>query len=160
MTTAPLRSGGTAAGPYDDEPPLTRELRPTGPRYTTQPQHVGVDLPRGYTMSEVDPQGFAMIPRWLLYDESVTPAAKLTYAVLAGHSDRYGVCWPSHPTLARLTGLSISSVQRSVRELVSLGVLVKRSRRRASGARSTNEYVVAVSTPVDRPVENDDNRSH
>lgn len=107
-----------------------------------------------------DTQGFAMIPRWLLYDEAVTPGAKLTYAVLASHSDRYGVCWPSHPTLARLTGMSVSSVQRAIRELIDLGVLVKRPRRRSSGARSTNEYVVAVVHPGENPVDNSDNRSH
>jgi hypothetical protein len=97
---------------------------------------------------ESDPQGFAMIPRWLLYSAEVTGPAKLTYAILASHADRYGACWPSHPTIARESGLSVSTVQRSITELVNLGAVVKGQRSRSSGARSSNRYTIAVQLPT------------
>lgn len=98
-------------------------------------------------------KGFAMIPRWLLHDDSVTPAAKLTYAILSSHADEHGVCFPSHPTIARTSGLSVSSVQRAIKELTALGLVAQESRRRSSGARSTNRYVLAIAKAVDKSVE-------
>lgn len=102
-----------------------------------------------------DHQGFAMIPRWLLHDQAVTAHAKMTYAILASHADRYGRCWPSHATIARLGGMSVSTVQRALRELNALGIVAKESRRKSHGGATSNRYTIAVQlpTPVDNPVD-------
>lgn len=107
-------------------------------------------------MSDTEPQGFAVIPRWLLHDVNVSMRAKLTYLGLSSHADRHGRSWPSHARLAAVLGISTSSVQRGITELLALGVVVRTERRRKSGAKSSNLYVLtsgAVDNPVDGPVD-------
>lgn len=69
---------------------------------------------------------------WAFDVELDSPSAKLVLLALADHADEFGKCWPSQETLARKTSQSIDSVQRRLKELVSLGFLTYYPRRRAS----------------------------
>lgn len=51
------------------------------------------------------------------------PQVKLVLLYLLDRADRLGICWPSLNTIARDTGLSRSSVIRSLRSLVALGLV-------------------------------------
>lgn len=95
-------------------------------------------------MAEKTVQGFAVIPRWLLYSETLSSAAKITYAVLSSHVDATGSCWPSHATLARETSLSSSSVKRALAELKAAGIVSWETRQIDSGATSSNRYRLLV----------------
>lgn len=59
--------------------------------------------------------------------------AKFVLVALADAANDEGVCWPSRDTLARMTGLSKSSVSEHLRALKSAG-LVEQSRRRHEAA--------------------------
>lgn len=100
------------------------------------------------------PQGWASIPRWLLYSDKITPAAKLTYTVVQGHVDEYGKAWPSLNTIATKSGLSKSSVQRALRELTKAGLVQAEERRRKDGGQAANVYTIATAKPVDNPGDN------
>ena len=100
------------------------------------------------------PQGWASIPRWLLYSEKFTPAAKLTYAVVQGHVDEYGKAWPSLGVIASKSGLSKSSVQRALRELIAAGLVTAEERRRKDGGQASNAYTITSAKPVDKGVDN------
>ena len=88
------------------------------------------------------PHGYGMIPRWLLYDESVSAHAKLVYVVLQSHSGKHGTSFPAIGTVARESGLSESSVRRAIKDLKDIGVLERRGRRRRTGATTSNEYAI------------------
>jgi len=60
------------------------------------------------------------------------------YIVLAKHADADGVAWPSHKTIAEVTGLSERSICRCLETLESVGLIEKKRRRR-----DTAVYVLA-----------------
>lgn len=66
-----------------------------------------------------------------------------------------GQCWPSHATLARLTGLSPRTVQKAVRELHRTHGLIERTpRRNENGGRSSDLITLRIakagdSTPME-----------
>lgn len=64
-------------------------------------------------------------------------------ALLAMSSTVDGTCWPSYATLARLCEMSVDTIKRGVKELLSSG-LVKRTRRRAR----TNVFHLTSARPT------------
>ena len=59
----------------------------------------------------------AFIPNWLLERNEVSSNAKLVYARLCEFAGPNGRCYPLRATLANECGISISSVDRALREL-------------------------------------------
>lgn len=65
----------------------------------------------------------AKLADWV-WEQPITPAEKLVcLAMLRHRNNATGLCYPSHATLCRLTGLSRSGVQKAIRSLRSLGLL-------------------------------------
>ena len=63
------------------------------------------------------------------YGEKIKPIGIAIYNCLAAHANQEGFCFPSHKHIAKKIGASISSVQRSIRQLIKLGI-VRKSRQR------------------------------
>lgn len=85
---------------------------------------------------------FAQVPHWLL-DAGISATAMKVWAAIARHINsktRRG--FPKRRTIAALIGMSLSAVDRALRELRRVGALVSRPRRRADGGQSSNEYLL------------------
>lgn len=72
------------------------------------------------------------------------PAAELkTLIALADYASDEGVCWPSKRTLAGVTGLSETSIKRSIRKLAERGLVTDTGRRRSACAvRQIDQHAV------------------
>lgn len=92
-------------------------------------------------------QGWASIPRWLLYSADITANAKLVYVVIQSHVDDRGTAYPSRETIAAEAGLSVATVKRAVRELQQIGVVAAVPRRDRAGRQASNLYRVSTTRP-------------
>lgn len=100
-------------------------------------------------------QGWASIPRWLLYSQEVTPKAKLVYLVIQSHTNEQGTAWPAQSKIATESGLSLATVKRALEELRGRGLVTAEERRRKDGGKTSSVYAVAlVAPPVDNSVDN------
>lgn len=63
------------------------------------------------------------------HGEKIKPIGIAIYNCLAAHANQEGFCFPSHKHIAKRIGASISSVQRSIRQLIKLGI-IRKSRQR------------------------------
>lgn len=87
--------------------------------------------------------GFAILPQRMLHDKSIPQGAKMTYLALSSFVGDSDEVWPSHSTLADLTGSSISSVQRSLKWLREAGWVAWRpGANEETNAQTSNRYVV------------------
>lgn len=50
---------------------------------------------------------------------------KLVAIILADHADADGICWPSYKKIAHRANITERSVQRHVKELQELGIIIK-----------------------------------
>lgn len=78
----------------------------------------------------------------LVLRESISCKAKQVYTYLAHRSNRENTCFPGLKRIAKECGMSLSSVQRALNELVSEGLLKKLARYRYDGSQTTNLYVL------------------
>jgi hypothetical protein len=88
--------------------------------------------------------GFASVPRWIVNDEQISGNAKLVYLVLSSHSNEDGDVFPAHARIATLAGISVSSVQRALRELRERRVVDWDQQDREHGGRTSNLYQLAT----------------
>lgn len=98
-------------------------------------------------MTTSSPQGFAVIPRWLLYSPSFTPAAKIVYLVVQSHTDEHGESYPGIRKIATESGYSRSTVKRALDDLKLHGLVTVEGRKRVNGGTTTNLYRVATIIP-------------
>jgi hypothetical protein len=91
--------------------------------------------------------GFAMIPRDLLWDRDVTRNAKIVYLGLSARINRAQQCWPSQRTLADDLGIARSSVQEGVEELEAAGVIRTDPRSREDGSTTSTLYTLTGRPP-------------
>lgn len=85
---------------------------------------------------------FAIVPVWVIESPLSDRAVRL-YAYLARKADNEtGQCWPSRPTMAKVLGCSVDTLDRAVAELVSAGAVTKGERRDAKGEQTSNLYTV------------------
>lgn len=89
---------------------------------------------------------FVIAPWWVL-DLGLEPVDVLVYLTIARHADRDGHAHPSRARIAKLAGVSVSTVDRSVARLVDAGAIDKRSRRDDAGDPTSNLYVVHEAPP-------------
>ena len=73
--------------------------------------------------------------------------AKLVLLYLAERADANGVCWPSFAAIAQATGSTPPAVNRALRRLTELGLVVAIRRSDALGRRSSSRYELRVATP-------------
>lgn len=90
------------------------------------------------------PQGFAMIPRAVLVDPTVSADAKIVFLVLSSHVGDKDTVWPSHQTIATMAGISTSQVKRKLKELKDHNLIDWKERRTEKERSLTNEYWLTV----------------
>ena len=76
--------------------------------------------------------------------QALTPTLKLVLMALADAADDQGICWPSVSTLAKNCTVSTRTVQRSLRVLMSSGLLIAEPRRRRDGSSTSNRYRLLI----------------
>ena len=54
-----------------------------------------------------------------------TLGARAVYLVLLAHANQYDVAWPSQRRIAQVTGLSIITVKRGLKQLQEVGLITK-----------------------------------
>lgn len=99
-------------------------------------------------------QYFAIIPEWVLYAD-ISPAAVRVYGCLNRYAnDSTGKCHPSRKAIAEKTRIGLSTVDRSIDELVKIGAIEVRHRKSPNGDSTSNEYTLKMNRPlstVNRP---------
>ena len=91
---------------------------------------------------------FAIIPEWVLYAD-ISPAAVRVYCVLHRYAnDNTGKCHPSRKSIGAKARIGLSTVDRSIDELVALGAVTVRHRTSESGDPTSNEYTVIMNRPL------------
>lgn len=94
-------------------------------------------------MSEQPVQGFAMVPRWIIEDDTISQNATCVFMALAGRMGRAGSAFPSHKLLAKEAKCSVASVKRALNELRELGIVKWESRwRGGANSQTSNLYTV------------------
>jgi hypothetical protein len=74
--------------------------------------------------------------------------AKLVLLYLAERAGGNGVCWPSFAAIVEATGSTLHAVNRAVRRLTALGLVVATRRSDALGRRSASRYELRVAAPA------------
>ena len=74
------------------------------------------------------------------WKQQLPPTAKLVLINLAGRIDQAYSCYPSLTTICEDTGLSRSSVTRTLNLLEDNDLLMRASRQRANGSTRSNRY--------------------
>jgi Helix-turn-helix domain len=77
--------------------------------------------PEGPIEVEVEPSTWRAIPDALLFDTRVGSDAKVVWAALLSYGESVERCFPGIPTLAERFGVSVSTIQRRIRELRDTG---------------------------------------
>ena len=78
--------------------------------------------------------------------EGLKPSTKFVLIALCDYANKQKfTAWPSHNSIAKRTGLSISSVQRAVKSLCDFGLLSYRNRYDERGHKLTNLYQINFS---------------
>jgi hypothetical protein len=107
---------------------------------------VAIGVPEAALVVE---QRFAIVPEWVI-DAEISDSAFRLYSVLLRYGQSSGARMPSRATLARrLKKRSVDSVDRAMRELVTVGAVVVERRRRGR-QNLTNRYHVVTSGPGGR----------
>ena len=75
-----------------------------------------------------------------IYASDLSHRAKSVYMYLKDRADSDGRCWPAIKTIARELALSPSTVKRALDDLCRAGLLVKDTRWRENGGRTSNLY--------------------
>lgn len=98
----------------------------------------------------------------MMYRENLTVKAKSVYQCLAFHSNKENKCFPALKTIARECSISVSSVQRGLRELLDAGLIRKKHNYRANGSQTSNIYelIIAVEERAQVAKENTMQRIH
>ena len=75
-----------------------------------------------------------------IYGSDLSHRARSVYMYLKDRAGRDGKCWPAIRTISRDLALSRSTVKRALDELCQAGLLIKESRWRENGGRTSNLY--------------------
>lgn len=77
---------------------------------------------------------------WAWKQKGLGHAVKMTLLALADIADTEGQCWPKRKSLADMLECSVDTIDRHMRELMSLGLIEKEHRQLESGASTSNMY--------------------
>ena len=99
--------------------------------------------------SDVGP--WAIVPEWVLDAPDSDRAVRL-YGMLGRYADRNGASYPSRRTLAERLRCSVDSLDRAVRELVTVGALEIAPRNNERGDQTSNLYMLKTGAPVRHPL--------
>lgn len=84
---------------------------------------------------------FGIVPRAVAY-ATVSVMAKAVYMILA----QFGQAFPTHKFIGDRLGVSVSTVQRALRELVTAGLVTVEHRFDANGAQRSSVYHLGAMT--------------
>lgn len=79
---------------------------------------------------------------WAWQQPTASANQKLVLLAMCEFADSTGLCWPSLPTLARMSGLHRATVFRALDELVTAGLVM-----RATGRGKSNTYRLQLVAP-------------
>lgn len=113
----------------------------------------GQDLCGDFHVQDMAVSPYAYVPHeWLAPHAPYTSTDRLVLMAFALYLNRKSwQCWPSVRSLAARTKLSRSTVQRSIKRLVALGVIVKIETQYGSHGQASNVYTFDPVSSGDRP---------
>lgn len=79
---------------------------------------------------------------WALSQAFLSPSERFILVILCSHADEHGACYPSIEYLGQLSGLSKSSVMRTIKRLCTLKLLHKISHKNAFLDKRVNSYMI------------------
>ena len=88
--------------------------------------------------------GFTQLPNFILRSASLSPGAKLTYAMLLSYAWQDDYCFPGQEKLSQHLGTSLRSTNTYIKELQQAAVL--EITRRGQG--KTNWYTLHIKPPT------------
>ena len=93
---------------------------------------------------------------------NLSSSQKIIVLALANYADQEASCYPGHERLSQMTGMSVRSVGRNLRELEAMGVFTKerRSRKNGSGRTSDRYYLNLAWSGSEQPVDNSPKRGN
>lgn len=94
---------------------------------------------------------FSIVPEWVIYAQVSSHAVRL-YAVLARYANESRQCSPGRKRLADHMGVSVSTMDRALDELVQLGAVTVTRQKDQAGDWASNLYVLGVVSPVTTPL--------
>jgi DNA-binding MarR family transcriptional regulator len=68
---------------------------------------------------------FTKVPNSFIMSENFTSYEKLVFIVLSKYKMTHQTCWPSHKTIAKNSGYSISTVKKALKGLETKGKIIK-----------------------------------
>lgn len=74
----------------------------------------------------------------------LSPVSQILYMWLAAYSDRDGESFPSRANLADDCGVAVKTIDRALRELISLGLVEKEYRYRGDGSQTSSLYRIIL----------------
>lgn len=89
---------------------------------------------------------------WAWDQTGLKQAQKFVLVALADMADEGNTCYPGQERLARMTGSSVSTVQRAIKELESGGAITRFARRTDGGFRTSDRYRLNLAYRSNRPV--------
>lgn len=72
------------------------------------------------------------------------PTAKFVLIAICNYADEDDKAWPSHATIARITGYSKRTIQAAVGRLEDAGVITRTERARENGSQSSSTITIKV----------------
>jgi hypothetical protein len=90
----------------------------------------------------VSAQGFAIIPRSLLHDKTISQSAKWVYVALSSRVNAALQCWPSHARIADDTNLSVTTVKQALKELRDRRLVTWEQRTDPEHGQTANVYTL------------------
>lgn len=82
------------------------------------------------------------------WDSDLPSTQKFVLVALADMADEKNSCYPGQDRLAAMTGTSVSTVRRALKELESMGALTRKPRGIAGGGRTSDRYVLNTTRSI------------
>lgn len=87
-------------------------------------------------------EAFAVIPQWIVRDQTISGHAKVVYISLTSRTSRNNRSWPSHALLAKEAGVGVTTIKTALNELKALGLVRWEKRTRDDGGATSNMYFI------------------
>jgi hypothetical protein len=88
--------------------------------------------------------------RWAWSTKTRSRGSKCTLVCLADHANKAGRCWPSQKRMSDMTGASVDTIQRDLREFIASG-LIKAGLRNTGNGRKSSVYTLLMPGVNEQP---------
>lgn len=96
-------------------------------------------------------EAFAVIPQWIVRDQTISCHAKVVYISLTSRTSRNNSAWPSHALLAKEAGVGVTTIKTALNELKALGLVRWEKRTRDDGGATSNMYFIETTQQRQTP---------